>query len=130
MHKFIDDFVIKNWIWIVTSLVSIGIFIATVRYLDAATIHNTAMLTDDHERIMNIEKSFANFTEMKEDIKEIKDKRITSIEMNLVRFEKMQLDINEIKDDLKDIKKIILRPAIGLNDTNSKVNILANANSN
>jgi len=39
------------------------------------------------------------------------NKRLTAVEMNVIKLDRIETDISDIKADVKDIKKIILKPA-------------------
>jgi len=84
-HHSAKEIVINNLVWIITSLLAIGVFTATIKYQGESIKNNSDCIEKDKERIICIEKS-------------------------LVRIESMESDIAEIKYDIKDIKKIILRP--------------------
>jgi len=44
-------------------------------------------------------------------VSESNDKRLTAVEMNVIKLDRIETDISDIKADVKDIKKIILKPA-------------------
>ena len=85
--KSFRDIAADNLPWIITTLLAIGAFAGTVNYQGKAIESANTSLNADHERIISMEKA-------------------------LVRVELMQNDIQEIKSDIKDIKHIVLKPAI------------------
>ena len=101
--KSVKEILIGNLPWIITTLLAIGAFITTVKYQGEAIASSALTMAADHERIVEVEKS-------------------------LVRIESIQDDISEMKSDIKDIKRIILRPAfIGMD---AKIVTLENTQSN
>lgn len=91
--KTLKDIIESNLPWIITTLLAAGAFGATVKYQGESIASIDRSVSMDRIRIENVEK-------------------------NLIRFEQVQNDIKEIKDDIRDIKRIVLRPAITLNDSN------------
>lgn len=85
--KTLKETIIDNLPWLITTLLAIGAFGATIKYHGEAIANTTSSLQLEHARIESIEKS-------------------------MVRFEMVQGDIKEIKDDIKEIKKIIFKPII------------------
>ena len=86
-HHSAKEIVINNLVWIITSLLAIGVLTATIKYQGELIENNSDCIEKDKERIICIEKS-------------------------LVRIESMEKNIAEIKYDIKDIKSIILRPVM------------------
>jgi hypothetical protein len=93
MKRF-TDVIAGNVPWVITTLLAVGAFGATVKYQG----EKVAVV----ERCVTVERS-----------------RVDNIEKNLIRLEQVQIDIQEIKEDIRDIKRIILRPAITLNTLNT-----------
>jgi len=89
--KGLREKVVDNLPWIITTLLAIGAFGATIKYQGEAIASNDRADSVAHEKIYTIERT-------------------------LVRLESMQEDIRTIKEDIKDIKKIVLKPAIACDD--------------
>lgn len=92
--KNIGDLLKQNLLWIITTLLAIGGFVATIKYQGVGITTNTAKIELDHERIIDVEKS-------------------------IVKFERMEGDIQEIKYDIKEIKNILYKPVITQQNTPS-----------
>jgi len=86
------EVVMDNLVWIITSLLALGVFSANIRFQGAAIESNRSNIDRDKERIICIEKS-------------------------LIKIESMERDLTEIKYDIKDIKKIIFKPVISFEST-------------
>ena len=78
--------------WIITTLLTIGAYGATIKYQGDSIAINEKSITAEREKVANMEKT-------------------------IVRLETMQYDIKEMKEDIKDIKKIVLRPIIATVDS-------------
>ena len=85
MSDLLSKIIDKNAAWAIATLISVGIFIGTVKYLGDSVAVNSAILEKDRERISAAEKA-------------------------LVRLDAIENNISEIKVDIKEIKKIIFRP--------------------
>jgi hypothetical protein len=85
--KSFKQVIAENIIWIITTLVAVGSFAATVKYQGDAISENSKNIAVINSAIINNDKEHLRLFVIKDDIK-------------------------EIKDDIKDIKKIILKPAI------------------
>ena len=93
--KTIRDIVTDNLPWVITAILTIGIFAATVKYQGESLIETNKQLTIDHARL---EKAEAQLQ--------------THVEVSMEKLSRIQSDIHEIKQDLKDVKQIVLKPAI------------------
>jgi hypothetical protein len=85
--KSFKQVIAENVIWIITTLVAVGAFAATVKYQGDAISENSKNIAVIQSEVISNDKEH-------------------------VKFDMIRNDIKEIKEDIKDIKKIILKPAI------------------
>jgi len=77
----------ENLVWFITTLVAVGAFAATVKFQGDAISENSKEIAIIKELSNNNEKEH-------------------------IKFDGIRTDIKEMKDDIKEIKKIVLKPAI------------------
>jgi len=85
--NFWKEMLLNNLWTIVVTLIAIGGFIALVHTQGSAIAANTTAISCNADKIITLEK-------------------------NAIRMEAIQNDIAEIKSDIKEIKHIVLKPAI------------------
>jgi len=88
--KSIKEIFVRNLPWIITSLLAVGAFVATVKYQGDAIAACEKLNEENRDRIFAIEKA-------------------------MVKLEIIQEDIKTIREDVKDIKKVVFRPIVGSN---------------
>jgi len=81
----------SNIVWLITVLVGVGVFIATVKFQSEAIASNLLINNQQQQEINS---------------SHIKNERF------LVTLEQMRDDLDEIKDDIKEIKQVIYRPIV------------------
>jgi len=91
MDKDSSNLIKTNLVWLITVLVGVGIFMATVKFQSDAIAGNT-MINLQQQQAINASS--------------IKNERF------LVTLEQMRDDLDEIKDDIKEIKQVIYRPIV------------------
>lgn len=96
------DVLIDNLVWIITILIAIGSFVATSAYQGKAIEDNNIEDKSVHSKLAE---------------------KISDIEKTCIKLDSIQSDIKDIKDDIKEIKKIILKPAITDKDSYKAIDI-------
>ena len=131
--KGIKDALTRNLIWVITTLVTIGIWIGTVQFQGKTVEAQGAMINQDRERIIAVEKTTIQLHSADElamqkldgissDIKELKG----SIEkLDTKMNERMVKMTDRTQSQFDEIKKLIYKPAIGSTyfDSNDIVNL-------
>lgn len=86
----LEQFCKSNIIWLATTLIAVGAFVATVKFQANAVAELQSGCNDNSKKIVALEKL---------------ELRLENIDKNLI----------EMKYDIKDIKGIVYRPAISYN---------------
>ena len=95
--KSAKEIVTDNLPWIITTLLAIGAFGATIKYHGDVIAANGKLNDENRDRISAMEKT-------------------------VIRLEIIQEDIKIIKEDIKDMKKILFKPVIGSNISENENN--------
>ena len=85
-----SELITRNIVWIITTLISIGA--------------GTAIFKQQSESLAN-NVSQTNLIANK----------VHQLELNFIKFESMRDDIRDIKSEIREIKRIVLKPAVGEN---------------
>jgi hypothetical protein len=89
------DAIEKNLVWVLTTLLAIGAFGATVNYQGKEIERHNKELIEGKSADASI------------------DKRLVRIE---VMVEGIQSDLKIMKEDMKDMKRVIMKPAFNVSD--------------
>jgi hypothetical protein len=83
------DIIKNNLIWIISTLVAIGGFVALTKA-------NTINMQEEINKIESVQDESC--------------KKINTIDITLARIDSMIEDMKEMKSDIKDIKAVVYRP--------------------
>jgi len=122
--KSLKELVTDNLPWIITTLLTVGGLVVTIRYQGEAIASTEVRVDLQHTRIETIEKNLIqieviqkDISTMKSDMKELKldiqNNKIEILTNNKELKKEMMANTSELKTDIKEIKSIILKPAFG-----------------